>query len=97
MIYGRIGVDIASAIVDSIMPWQVSWTLEKGLLSQYHSIVNQSQQVASYPRKCLAKFLVNQKLASEEVAVLTSLSTFKLLSALRIAHTVSKYVVTQYN
>ncbi|GLV32218.1 gone early [Carabus blaptoides fortunei] len=87
IIYGRLGVDMANAVVASMLPWENTWTREKGLLSPYHLVVNQSIKAISNPRQCLMNFLLKHNYATQDVANITSLSTLKHLSALRLADT----------
>lgn len=84
------GVEIAKAVIESILPYQGSWIQERGVLTQYHSVVNQSEQITNEFRQCLNRFLINNGLTTKEIAHLTSLEAAKSLSAIKIAHTVSK-------
>lgn len=94
IIYSRLGVSMAYAVVSSIMPFENGWSNNLRLLSPYHMVVNQSITSLRYPRVCLKKFLVNSKLMeNEELANLTTLSTYKYLAALRVAHQVCYFFI----
>lgn len=96
IIYGRLGIEIATAIVSSILPYDSSWSRNEGLLSSYHLVGNQSLKVANAPQICLSQFVTRNKFATEEIAQLTSLSTLKHITALRLADTVCILCILLY-
>ncbi|KAF2899070.1 hypothetical protein ILUMI_07107 [Ignelater luminosus] len=87
ILYGRLGVQIANAILSSVLPFDSAWNANSRLLSHYHSIVNESHQSVDSTRSCLTNFVLAHELGlSENSAELTSLSVLKHSSSINIAH-----------
>lgn len=90
VIYGRLGVEIAEAVVSSIMPYNSLWTSDLRILSPFHVIVNESMMDAHKSTKCLAEYILNLNLDVPSLtANETALKTLLHLSAVKIANEVS--------
>lgn len=84
------GVQIANAILSSVLPYDSAWSANSRLLSPYHAIVNESHQSVNKTRSCLANFVLAHELGLlENSAELTSLSVLKHVSTVNIAYQVS--------
>jgi hypothetical protein len=83
-----VGVQLASAFVSAVLPWNVLYEADGKLLPSDHVAVNQSALAAQGPIKFLIKDLVKSGHISEAVANRTALATMKLIAAIRQAHLV---------
>jgi hypothetical protein len=88
VLYGGLGVQLASAFVSAVLPWNVMYGADGTLLAPDHVIVNQSVQAAQGPLKFLIQDLINTGHISESVANRTALATMKQIAAIRQAHLV---------
>nr|CAD7585853.1 unnamed protein product [Timema genevievae] len=85
ILYGTLGMQVASAVVSSILPWNVLLNPSGRLLSQDNPIVNQSLRAARWPRRFIAERIVKNQ-ATEHVANQTALQTVIDISALKQAY-----------
>nr|CAD7440612.1 unnamed protein product [Timema bartmani] len=85
ILYGTLGMQVASAVVSSILPWNVLLNPSGRLLSQDNPIVNQSLRAAQWPRRFIAERIVKNQ-ATEHVANQTALQTVIDISALKQAY-----------
>lgn len=88
MVYGRLGVDIASAVVASVMPFESAWTSDKKLLSPFHIAVNESIWAVQPAEKCLGQYVAQESMTAKNAGDSVVLSLAKALSAVSIAHEV---------
>nr|CAD7455233.1 unnamed protein product [Timema tahoe] len=88
ILYGTLGMQVASAVVSSILPWNVLLNPSGRLLSQDNPIVNQSLRAAQWPRRFIAERIVKNQ-ATEHVANQTALQTVIDISALKQAYNFS--------
>lgn len=88
IIYGRLGVDIANAIVASIFPFESAWKADSKLLSPFHMIVNESLWIVQKQEDCLKKMIATKKLDFGNDETFSVLTLAKQLTALSIAHEV---------
>lgn len=86
VLYGGVGVQLASAFVSAVLPWNVLYGADGKLLPSDHVTVNQSALAAQGPIKFLIKDLVKSGHISESVANRTALATMKEIAAIRQAH-----------
>lgn len=89
IIYGRLGVDIANAIVASIFPFESAWKADSKLLSPFHMIVNESLWIVQKQEDCLKKTIARNDSHFGNAETVSVLSLAKQLTALSIAHEVS--------
>lgn len=82
------GVQLASAFVSAVLPWNDLYGADGKLLPSDHVTVNQSALAAQGPIKFLVKDLVKLGHISESVANRTALATMKQIAAIRQAHLV---------
>ena len=82
------GVQLASAFVLAVLPWNVMYGADGRLLAPDHVIVNQSANAVEGPVKFLIQDLINSGHISESVANRTALATIKQIAAIRQAHLV---------
>ncbi|CAG2053435.1 unnamed protein product, partial [Timema podura] len=85
ILYGTLGMQVASAVVSSILPWNVLLNPSGRLLSQDNPIVNQSLRAARWPRRFITERIVKNQ-ATEHVANQTALQTVIDISALKQAY-----------
>nr|CAD7396102.1 unnamed protein product [Timema poppensis] len=85
ILYGTLGMQVASAVVSSILPWNVLLNPSGRLLSQDNPVVNQSLRAARWPRRFIAERIVKNH-ATEHVANQTALQTVIDISALKQAY-----------
>lgn len=86
-------MQLASAFVSAVLPWNVLYGADGKLLSSDHVTVNQSALAAQGPIKFLIKDLVQSGHISELVANRTALATMKQIAAIRQAHLVRMSLV----
>ncbi|XP_048525943.1 protein gone early isoform X2 [Dendroctonus ponderosae] len=86
VIYGRLGTEIASAILSAILPYGSLWTADKKILSPFHTIVAESLKSVQSNVQCISTYLsqnVDPLFAPQkEVA----LSAFVELFAVKVAN-----------
>ncbi|CAG9770513.1 unnamed protein product [Ceutorhynchus assimilis] len=85
--YGRLGVEIASAILSSILPFGSLWTADKKILSPFHMTVNESLKTTQPGVDCLYNYIL-KSIANIPAsrARATALNALKEISAVKIAH-----------
>lgn len=89
VLYGRLGVEIAEAILSSVLPYGSFWASNRKMLSPFHSIVNNSLNSIETQRKCLFNYILNFNLdLPYSIANETSLNLFKHISAVNVANEV---------
>jgi len=88
VLYGGLGVQLASAFVSAVLPWDVMYGADSKLLAPDNLIVNQSAHAVQDPVKFLIQDLINSGRISESVANRTALATVKQIAAIRQAHLV---------
>ena len=88
VLYGGLGVQLASAFVSAVLPWNVLYGADGRLLPPDHVIANQSAHAVQGPVKSLIQDLINSGHISESVANRTALATIKQIAAIRQAHLV---------
>nr|XP_023011571.1 protein gone early [Leptinotarsa decemlineata] len=76
IIYGRLGVEIAEAVVSSIFPYDSLWTSDRKILSPYHMTVEESIKSVQPSLKCIESHISNSnwnlsQVASNETALKT--------------------------
>jgi hypothetical protein len=81
-------VQLASAVVSAVLPWDVLYGADGKLLPSDHVLVNQSALEVQGPIKFLIQDLVKSSDISESVANRTALATMKHIAAIRQAHLV---------
>ncbi|KAF5286137.1 hypothetical protein FQA39_LY16420 [Lamprigera yunnana] len=86
ILYGRLGVSMAEAVISSILPYDNMWTADLKLLSPFHLTVNESYAIIVNAKYCLENFLEHATIASKSDPELVTLSTLKHLFAVNIAH-----------
>lgn len=72
------------------MPFNSAWSADHKLLTLYHTEVNESISVNKPIENCLKKFLLENQLADDEIAHLTSLETLKEVTSLSLTLKVFK-------
>lgn len=82
------GVQLATAFVSAVLPWNVLYGADGKLLPSDHVTVNQSALASQAPIKFLIKDLVKSGHISESVANRTALATMKQIAAIRQAYLV---------
>ncbi|KAJ8949296.1 hypothetical protein NQ318_006721, partial [Aromia moschata] len=86
VIYGRLGVELAEAVVSSVLPYNSLWTANKKILSPSHMTVDESIRAVQSPIKCLADVISNKhSTVPEQVVNETSLRALIHLSAVSVA------------
>ena len=88
VLYGGLGVQLTSAFVSAVFPWNVMYGTDGRLLAPDHVIVNQSTHAVQDPVKFLIQDLINSGHISESVANRTALATMKQIAAIKQAHLV---------
>lgn len=87
ILYGRLGVEIAEAVISSILPYDSLWTADRKILSQYHKTVEDSIKSVHSAINCLTDYASNFNLALPyDKANETSLRNMKHLSAVSVAN-----------
>ncbi|XP_025829538.1 protein gone early-like isoform X2 [Agrilus planipennis] len=85
ILYGRLGVQIANSVISSITPFHSGWSSNLKLFLPVNFIVNESLRISQEPRDCLSKYFIENNMASDVSATVTSLSVLKELSAIKFA------------
>ncbi|KAG5881500.1 hypothetical protein JTB14_001644 [Gonioctena quinquepunctata] len=86
VIYGRLGVEIAEAVVSSIFPYKSLWTSDRKILSPYHMTVDESLKSCQSSLTCIEDQILNSKWISYHAASNeTSLKTLIHLTAIDVA------------
>lgn len=93
VIYGRLGVYMANALIASIMPFESAWTSDKKLLSPFHIVVNESIWAIQSAERCLKKYIVEENACFKGVEDSVVLAMVKELSALSVAHEVKIFLL----
>lgn len=93
--YGGLGVQLASAFVSAVLPWDVLYEADGKLLPSDHVIVNQSANTVQGPVKFLIQDLISSGHISESLANRTALATMKQIAAIRQAHLVGISLVVR--
>lgn len=88
VLYGGLGVQLASAFVSAVLPWDVLYGASGKLLPSDHVTVNQSALEVQGSIKFLIQDLVKSSHISESVANRTALAAMKRIAAIRQAHLV---------
>lgn len=88
VLYGGVGVQLASAFVSAVLPWDVLYGADGKILPSDNVIVNQSALEVQGPIKFLIQDLVKLSHVSESVANRTALAAMKQIAAIRQAHLV---------
>jgi hypothetical protein len=88
VLYGGLGVQLSSAFVSAVLPWNVLYGADGKLLPPDHVVANQSAHAVQGPVKFLIQDLINSGHISESVANRTALATMKQIAATRQAHLV---------
>jgi len=88
VLYGGLGVQLTSAFVSAVLPWNVMYGADGTLLAPDHVIVNQSVHAVQGPVKFLIQDLITAGHISESVANRTALATMKQIAAIKQAHLV---------
>ncbi|XP_069683411.1 protein gone early isoform X2 [Periplaneta americana] len=86
VLYGGLGVQLASAMVSAVLPWDVLYDADGKLLSMADAVVNQSALAVRGPMKFLTRELVKSGGVTELVANRTALATLRRVAAVRQAH-----------
>jgi predicted metalloendopeptidase len=86
VLYGGLGVQLASAFVSAVLPWNVMYGADGTLVAPDNVIVNQSAHAVQGPVEFLTQDLVNSGHISESVANRTALTTMKQIAAIKQAH-----------
>ncbi|XP_021937704.1 protein gone early isoform X2 [Zootermopsis nevadensis] len=86
VLYGGVGVQLASAFVSAVLPWDVLYGADGKILPSDHVIVNQSALEVQGPIKFLIQDLIKLSHVSESVANRTALAAMKQIAAIRQAH-----------
>ncbi|KAJ8937633.1 hypothetical protein NQ314_011773, partial [Rhamnusium bicolor] len=87
IIYGRLGVEIAEAVVSSVLPYGSLWTADRKILSPFHMTVEESIRTVQSSNKCLSDHISNLNLEIPyDTANETALKTLKHVSAISIAN-----------
>lgn len=90
IIYGRLGVAISRAVIESVLPFESAWTWNNKLLSSFHGTVNESVKSVEATSKCLSDFISSNQLSVENSGNWSTLSALKHLSAVSVAQEVGK-------
>ncbi|KAL1516794.1 hypothetical protein ABEB36_000651 [Hypothenemus hampei] len=77
VLYGRLGVEIAEAILSAILPYDSLWTSNRKILSPFHMTVNESLNSMRESVECLMHKKINKEAA---------LLALKHLLAVRVAY-----------
>lgn len=80
VLYGRLGVCLAHAVVSSVLPPGGMWSAARGLLPLHHAVVNQSAEMMGGWAACLE--------SSNQISVpppLTAPNAIRQLAAVSIA------------
>ncbi|KAK4877518.1 hypothetical protein RN001_010024 [Aquatica leii] len=85
ILYGRLGVSIAEAVISSIFPYESMWTADLKLLSPFHLTVNESYETMTNAKNCLSNF-TESNLGFKPTPELITLNTGKHLFAVSTAH-----------
>ncbi|XP_018569529.1 protein gone early-like [Anoplophora glabripennis] len=87
ILYGRLGVEIAEAVISSILPYDSLWTSDRKILSPYHKTVDDSINSVHSALKCLSDYASNLNLVLPYgKANETSLRNLKHLSAVSVTN-----------
>ncbi|XP_066995595.1 endothelin-converting enzyme 2 [Anabrus simplex] len=86
LLYGGIGVKLASAVVSAILPWNILYDGDGVLLSDNRPEVNQSMKAVREAQKSIIHDIEASNTASSFVANRTSLSTVIHIAAVRQAY-----------
>ncbi|KAE8750623.1 hypothetical protein FOCC_FOCC002603 [Frankliniella occidentalis] len=87
VLFGRIGVHIARAIVSATLPWNNLYAANGSLLGPLDPAVNQSLLMTDQATTCLYKFVMSKKLADLPVtANRTSLDTVQWIASVQQAY-----------
>lgn len=89
VLFGGLGVEIASAVVQGITPWDVLYTDDGTLLVEQHPAVNQSRRAFMHPLYCLRQWWGSEGFGSRDASNKTAQSALIKLSAVNVAFRVS--------
>ncbi|PSN48713.1 hypothetical protein C0J52_08789 [Blattella germanica] len=95
VLYGGLGVQLASAIVSSVLPWHIYYGSDGKLLTMESIAVNQSLLAHQRPVTFITNDLVQNAPVSELVANRTALSMITQISAVRQAHLAMKQALSE--
>uniref|UniRef100_A0A1B6CAA0 Peptidase M13 N-terminal domain-containing protein n=1 Tax=Clastoptera arizonana TaxID=38151 RepID=A0A1B6CAA0_9HEMI len=85
VLYGNIGVEISSAIMEGLVPWKVMYAGDGTLLVTEHPAINQTSHDFRYVMECLRKFWNNAGYAKMNVSNRTGYNTLVAISAVKNA------------
>lgn len=90
VLYGRLGLEIAKAFAESILPFGSTWRAENNLLTKYHPAYNESIDSVTEPSNCLSNAIIRDNITNP-VFNLTTLNALKHITAVNIAYRVSSF------
>ncbi|XP_046679024.1 endothelin-converting enzyme 1-like [Homalodisca vitripennis] len=85
VLYGGLGVEIASAMVQAVTPWDVLYADDGTLVDSQHPAVNQSKLAFLHPVSCLRHWWGKEGFASPFASDTTTYNTLIKLSGINIA------------
>ena len=97
VLYGGLGVHLASAIVSSVLPLNVYYGADGKLLQMDNVAMNQSLLAYRNPIEFLTNDLIHSARITELMANRTSLSTLNHITAIHQAYSVSNFIYTLGN
>lgn len=87
VLFGRIGVHLARAIVSATMPWNNLYAANGSLLGPLEPAVNQSLSMTQHSTTCLSKFVMSKKFAEFPMtANRTALNTLQFIASVQQAY-----------
>lgn len=98
VLFGRLGVHLARAIVSATLPWNNLYAANGSLLVPLDPAVNQSLFMTEQSTTCLSKFVVSKKLAEQPMtANRTALNTVEWIASVQQAYEVKILSVIKHN
>lgn len=89
VLFGRLGVHLARAIVSATLPWNNLYAANGSLLGPLDPAVNQSLLMTEPSTTCLSKFVVSKKLAEQPTtANRTAMDTVEWITSVQQAYEV---------
>lgn len=91
VLYGNIGVEISTAILQGLVPWNVFYAGDGTLLVMEHPAINETRRAFRYPMSCLRKFWSKEGYAKINVSNTTAFNTLVTISAVKHAYHVRQH------
>ncbi|XP_054286283.1 endothelin-converting enzyme 2-like [Macrosteles quadrilineatus] len=85
VLFGGLGVEISSAVVEAITPWNVLYADDGTLIDRMHPAVDQSGRSFFHPTSCLRQWWGKEGFASSQASEMATYNALIKLSGVNIA------------